>query len=74
MPTCYVRSDKKSRFSIIVIIACIIYVCLGREKVIHTEKEEGEKIKIRHDERKKVSLQTTSSDSLHCMNSSLNIF
>jgi hypothetical protein len=42
--------------------------------VVHTEKEEGEKIKIRHDERKKVSLHTTSSDSLHCMNSSLNIF
>jgi hypothetical protein len=42
--------------------------------VVHAKKEEGKEIKMRHDERKKVSLQTTSSDSLHCVNSSLNIF
>jgi hypothetical protein len=25
---------------------------LGRDKVVHAKKEEGEKIKVRHDERK----------------------
>jgi hypothetical protein len=28
------------------------YVCLKREKTVHAKKEEGEKIKMRHDERK----------------------
>jgi len=29
---------------------------------------------VRHDERKKISLQTISRGSLHCVNSSVNIF
>ena len=37
------------------------------------KKEEGEEIKVRYDEKKKISLQITSSDSLHCVNSNLNI-
>ena len=27
---------------------------LGREKVVHAKKEEGEEINVRHDEKKKV--------------------
>jgi hypothetical protein len=37
--------------------------------VVHTKNEEGEEIKVMHDERN-FFLQTTSSDSLHCVNSS----
>jgi hypothetical protein len=33
-------------------VAYISYVCLGREKVVHAKKEEGEKIKVLYDERK----------------------
>jgi ribosomal protein L25 (general stress protein Ctc) len=29
------------------------YICLRREKVIYAKKEEGEEIKVRHDECKK---------------------
>jgi hypothetical protein len=49
---------------------------LGRENVVHTKKkEEGEEIKVRDDEGKSFFfLQTTSNDSLHYVNSSLNIF
>jgi hypothetical protein len=45
--------DKKSRCSTLVIAACRSYVCLRREKVVHAKKDEGEKIKVRHDENKK---------------------
>jgi hypothetical protein len=41
------------------------------EKVVHVKKEEEEGIEVMHEE--KVSLQITSSDSLHYVNSSLNI-
>jgi len=41
-PKCYVRSDKKNRYS-------RSYTCLRREVVIHDKKEE--KIKMRYDER-----------------------
>ena len=56
----------------LVIVAYRSYICLGREKVVHAKKEEGEEIKVSMI-KGKVSLQTTSSDSLHCVNSSLNI-
>jgi len=46
---------------------------LGREKIVHAKKEEGEKIKMRHDESKKVSMQTTSNNSLYHVSSNLNI-
>ena len=46
---------------------------LGRDNMVHAKKEEGEEIKVRHDERKKVSVQTTSNNSLHCVNNSFNI-
>jgi hypothetical protein len=42
--------------------------------VVYAKKEEGEEIKVRLDESKKTYLQTTNSDSLHCINSSLSIF
>jgi hypothetical protein len=32
---------------------CRSYICLGKEKVIYAKKEEGEKIKVKYDERKK---------------------
>jgi hypothetical protein len=41
---------KKNRCSILVIGTCRSYICLGREKVIHSKKRE--KIKVRHDEKK----------------------
>jgi hypothetical protein len=41
--------------------------------MVHAKKEEGGEIKVRHDERKKFSLQIINSDSLHYVNSSLNI-
>ena len=34
-------------------MACRSYICLGREKMIHAKKENGEKIKVKHDENKK---------------------
>jgi hypothetical protein len=34
--------------------------------MVHAKKEEGEKIKVSHDERKKDSLQTTSSNIAVC--------
>ena len=37
----------------LVIVAYRSYICLGREKVVHAKKEEGEKIKVRHDENRK---------------------
>ena len=37
----------------LVIVAYRSYICLGREKVVHAKKEEGEKIKVRYDKRKK---------------------
>jgi hypothetical protein len=52
---CHVGSHIKSRCSAVVIVACRSYICLGREKVDHAKKkEEGEEIKVRHDERKKL--------------------
>ena len=33
-------------------MVCRNYIYLGREKVVHAKKEEGERIKVRHDERK----------------------
>jgi hypothetical protein len=40
MPCC-----PKSRCSAVVIVACRSYICLGKDKGVHTRKEEGEKIK-----------------------------
>ena len=70
-PKYHIVSYKKSRCFILVIVAYISYICLERENVVHAKKEEGEEIKVRHDERKKF-LCKPSSDSLHCMNSSPN--
>jgi hypothetical protein len=33
-----------------------LYICLGKEKVVYAKIEEGEEIKMGHDERKKVFL------------------
>jgi hypothetical protein len=33
-------------------VTCGSYICLGRDKVVYAKKEEGGKIKVRHDERK----------------------
>ena len=42
--------------------------------MVHAKKkEEGEGIKVRYDEKEKVSLQIIDSDSLYCVNSNLNI-
>ena len=41
--------------------------------MIHAKKKEEEEINMRYAEKKKVSLQTISSDSLHCVNSNHNI-
>jgi len=49
----HVRSNKKSMCSILVIVICRSYICLGKEKVVHVDKEEGEEIKVRYNERKK---------------------
>jgi hypothetical protein len=51
-PKCHVGSDKTSRCSRLVIVAYKSYICLGREKVVHAKKEEGEEIKVRYDESK----------------------
>ena len=47
-------------------------VHLFRKKVVHTKKRE--EIKVTYDEKKKVSLKTTSSNNFHYVNNSLNIF
>jgi hypothetical protein len=41
--------------------------------MVHAKKEEREEIKVRYDKKEKVSLQSTSSNNLHCVNSSLNL-
>jgi hypothetical protein len=50
---CYVGSNKKSRCSALITEVYRSYICLGREKMVHAKKEEGEKIKLKYDERKK---------------------
>jgi hypothetical protein len=34
--------------------ACKSYIYFGRENIVHAKEEDGEKIKVRHDESNKV--------------------
>ena len=49
-------------------MACRSYVYLEGEEVVHARKKEGEKIKVKHDERKKIMCKPCT-DSLHRVNS-----